>query len=263
MCLDTIQDKLICENIALVLVNLTEDKQVLKNYDPKQMEQKIRDSVKADHTICSSDGRFCTTYNLFAGGDGAGDAIYTKDDNNIIGFCTGFDEYKDAIFLAYLHKDSRCNTTKSEYELYEFDIQDLTDKSITLIYKDWGAEREEIIEGLKTIRGWMGDLETCIANKKHGTADTYRALKADYGALGLDLCERDNSTQDTIDICKAQVLSVFREKTMRNIQNLTFEKTGNKLRDFRFYKSMVESYYLDTLFLKHQADLLLTKCEKE
>ena len=112
------------------------------------MQQKIQESIKADHTICSSDGKFCTTYSLFSEdrkwsndsgvGDFGSDAIYTKTDNQIVGVCAGID-HKNLQFLSILHTSDRCVATKPGYELYEFDIQDFTDKSIVLTYNDWGA----------------------------------------------------------------------------------------------------------------------------
>lgn len=266
MCLDTIQDKLVCENITLTLVNLTEDKKVLKKYDPKKMEQKIRDSIKADHTICSTDGKFCTTYSLFTERgkgfdtlDGVdGDAIYKKSDNQIVGMCAGIN-YNDAEFLAFFHKNSRCVATNSAYELYEFDIQDLTDKSINLTYTDYEVLKNKVKKGLETINTWIQQLESCLA-KKQESAETSRALNADYAVLGLTVCEKDNSTPNAISICKAQVLKSHHKKTTQNVQELTFEKAERRL---DIYKSMLESYFLDSMVLQHQTDLLLTDCENQ
>ena len=268
MCLDTIQDKLICENIVLVLVNLTENKKVLKKYDPQKMQQKIQESIKADHTICSSDGKFCTTYSLFSEdrkwsndsgvGDFGSDAIYTKTDNQIVGVCAGID-HKNLQFLSILHTSDRCVATKPGYELYEFDIQDFTDKSIVLTYNDWGASAGGVKKHLERTKSMLQNLESCVA-KKQGTAETSRALNADYAVLGLDLCERDNSTQDTIAICKTQVLKAHHKKTTQNVQELTFEKAESRL---GIYKSMLESYFLDAMVLQHQTDLLLTDCENQ
>ena len=268
MCLNTIEDKLVCENIALSLVNITENKKVLKNYDAQKMEQKIRDSIKADHTICSSDGKFCTTYNQFAQSKRdisynmdettQGDAIYEKDTKNIIGVCAGVN-YEDAAYLAFMHKSSRCISTNSKYELYEFDIKDITDKSIELTYTDYGALTNKVKQGLETIKSWIQDLEKCV-NKKQITAETSRALNADYAVLGLVVCEKDNTTPDAIAICKTQVLKAHHKQTTQNVQELTFVKAENRLAQ---YKSMLESYFLDSMVLQHQTDLLLTDCENQ
>lgn len=266
MCLDTIQDKLICENITLVLVNLTENKKVLKKYDPQKMQQKIQESIKADHTICSSDGKFCTTYNLFSEdrawaadvSDFGSDAIYTKADKQIVGVCAGIDR-KNLQFLSILHTSDRCVATKAGYELYEFDIQDFTDKSIELKYTDYGALTNKVKQGLETIKTWIQDLEKCLA-KKQTTAETYRALNADYAVLGLAVCEKDNTSSDAIAICKTQVLKAHHQKTTQNVQELTFEKAESRL---GIYKSMLESYFLDSMVLQHQTDLLLTDCENQ
>ena len=265
MCLDTIQDKLICENITLVLVNLTENKKVLKKYDPQKMQQKIQESIKADHTICSSDRQFCTTYSLFDNRphgfsmDGVeGDAIYKKSDNQIVGFCAGIN-YKDTKFLVFFHKDARCVSTDPTYALYEFDIQDLSDKSIELKYTDYGALTNKVKQGLETIKTWIQDLEKCLA-KKQTTAETSRALMNNFALLGLAVCEKDNTSSDAIAICKTQVLKAYHKKTTQNVQELTFEKAESRL---GIYKSMLESYFLDSMVLQYQTALLLTNCENQ
>lgn len=262
MCLDTIQDRLICENIALVLVNLTEDRKVLKNYDPKKMQHKIHNSIAADHKICSADGEFCTTYNLVADRNIVedlvdGDAIYKKSDNQIIGICAGVD-YQDIKYIAYIHDSMRCKSTNPEYQLYEFDIQDLSENSIVLIYTDYGKLNEELKQGLQIIGTWLTDLEKCVS-KKQVSFETNRALNADYAILGLDLCERDNSTADAIMVCKTSVLKKYHQDIVKNVQELTFEKAENKLNR---YKSMYYDYFLSTMTLQHQTDLVLTECEK-
>lgn len=268
MCLDTIQDKLICENITLVLVNLTENKKVLKNYDPQKMQQKIQESIKADHTICSSDGKFCTTYNLFSEdrtwtadtsvSDFGSDAIFTTADKQIVGVCAGVDR-KNLQFLSILHTSERCVATKPGYELYEFDIQDFTDKSIELKYTDYGVVTNKVKQYLETIKIRIQDLEKCLA-KKQVTAETSRALNSDHIVLGLTVCEKDNASSDAIAICKTQVLKAQHKKTTQNVQELTFEKAESRL---DIYKSMLDSYFLTSMVLRHQTDLLLTDCENQ
>ena len=266
ICLDTIKEKLICENIVLSLVNITEDKKVLKKYDPKKMEQKIRDSVKADHTICSEDGKFCTTYGLFTernflylmDENTQGDVIYKKDDNTIVGICAGVN-YEDAKFLTFAHGNSRCMSTDSDYKLYEFDIQDFTNNKVMLTYDDYESKKNYLKNGLEIIGTWIQDLEKCIS-EKHGEPEMYRALNADYISLGLEVCEKDNSTQDAILLCKTQVLKENHKKITQQVKELTFEKSNSRL---DLYKSLYQSYFLETKVLQHQTDLLLTDCEKD
>ena len=262
ICLNTIEDKLMCESIVLTLVNLTRDTKVLKNYDPKKMEQKIHDTVKADRKICSNDGLFCTTYSLFSKREkwyslenAETDAIYRKEDGKIIGVCAGVN-YKDINSLTFIHKDSRCITTDSKYELYDFDIKDASENSISLVYEDYGKYTEDTKKYLNDVLlKKIQSLEKCFADT---TAQPYtgRALNS-LDSLGIVLCEKDNTDDEAIAVCKFQVLKARYNKIKNDVDALSFESVN---KDISHYKSLLTSYFISAIAVRHQSDLLLSNC---
>ena len=258
MCLNTIEDKLVCENIVLSL--LYQSERVSNKFNQEELRKKITDNIKANHVICSEDGIFCTTYNQFSTRTKSArintensDAIYnTTSNNEIVGVCSGINT-EDAQFLSAMHKNSRCISTNAQYNLYEFDIQDLTKDKIVLTYINYEDSLDGIKKMLENIKQLVDQLESCSA-KTEDNVFYDRAVRSDRPMSGLDICEKDNSEKDTIIVCKVKTLNAFIEKFSTIFSNFSFESADSNLEK---YKSILKSHFMGILAMEHQTELLV------
>lgn len=265
ICLDTIEDKLVCESMVLSL--LYQSEQAIATPDKRKLEQKIKNSVQANHIICSEDGLFCTTYNQFSDGDirpeklqadGDGEVIYdTQSGNSVVGFCAGV-KRSDAERLYDMHENSRCIVTDSKYNLYQFDIQDASDGKILLVYVNYA----DVINGAKKFLDktsqTVAQIESCY--KKNDVAiNSAGAMKANHSMVALETCEKDNSDKSARIGCEIVMLKHWIDKFYKELSSFTLESVDNNLEK---YKAKFQSKFVSILALGHQTDLLLQdSCE--
>lgn len=266
MCLQTIEDKLVCENIALTMIDISNrDTENIKQYDLNKMQDKIKSFIKADHQICSEDEKFCTTYNLFSDDSSLfefkdksfenNDAIYEKNTNKIIGYCRGVaTDDGGTEFLQYYQLESRCRPVDPEYKLFSFTIQDLSnDNKIKLVYTNWEDYFDLFKQRLKTTEDLMEEVNNTTSTIKV-SADTSRALNADYISLGLDLCERDSDgRQPEIVLCYTKVLN----KYLNEIQEWVKNYNPRSEKDWRAFKEIITDKFLTLRIIFNYGDKVL------
>lgn len=268
MCLQTIEDNLVCENIVLTMIDISNrNTDENKQYDLNKMQKKIESVIKANHQICSEDNRFCTTYNLFSESSEAffefkedgfenDDAIFEQNTGKIIGYCRGVSTTEGSggtKFLQYYQLESRCRPVDSKYKLFSFTIQDLSnDNKIRLVYTNWEDYFDIFKKRLKTTEELIADVNNTTSTIKVST-DTNRALNSEYISLGLDLCEKDNQSRQSEMLCYTKILNKYLDelKKWANTYNPQNEK------NWRTFKETITDKFLTLRIVFNYGDKVL------